>query len=224
MTDSIHGAVLFESGPIAERVRNLAEQLNRDDRFEISFVDGDPTAGLHLSPTENTDDLSTFPTVRAHEAGSETAYGPTDASRLEFSELVDIWSRLPDEERLAKVEALCTWLRAMYTMSPAVVGASVTTPTHATMLSEEGLPTPLAADGQLQDVSWLLLLPPETVAAHGREHLLGAPVWRTEELEDGGVLLVTTDDPEPPTARLHEPVAAERALAEHLAMDAGWRD
>lgn len=48
---------------------------------------------------------------------------------------------------------------------------------------------------RLREVSWLMLFPPSYVDVYGREMLLDAPVWRAEELDDGAILLVATENP-----------------------------
>ncbi len=51
------------------------------------------------------------------------------------------------------------------------------------------------ANTHVETASWLMLFPPEMVAAYGREFLLSAPAWRVEEVDDGAVLLVASSDP-----------------------------
>lgn len=71
-------------------------------------------------------------------------------------------------------------------------------PSHTAHVHERFGPPVEAEDlaaGQVQDVSWLMLFPPDMVETYGRQFLLDAPVWRAEELEDGAVLLVAFANP-----------------------------
>lgn len=53
-------------------------------------------------------------------------------------------------------------------------------------------------DHRINDVSWLMLFPPAFVEEYGEATLRGAPVWKTEELEDGAIFLVAVSDPTDP--------------------------
>jgi hypothetical protein len=49
------------------------------------------------------------------------------------------------------------------------------------------------AAGKLRFVFWANFFGPAYVEQYGREFLWNAPGWRVEELEDGGILYVTTE-------------------------------
>ena len=71
---------------------------------------------------------------------------------------------------------------------------------HAEIIREDGpASVPVASETFENDciaaVSWLMLFPPTLVAAYGRDFLLDAPAWRTEELPDGAILIVACSDP-----------------------------
>lgn len=76
-----------------------------------------------------------------------------------------------------------------------------------TEITRDGL-----TSGTVEQVFWLQILPPETIEALGRDHVLSAPAARVEELDDGAVLLVAYERPYPP--------GDPTELAEHLGVDA----
>lgn len=53
-------------------------------------------------------------------------------------------------------------------------------------------------NGDVEQVFWLQILPPDTVDDIGREKVLSAPATTAEELADGAVLLVAYERPYPP--------------------------
>lgn len=52
--------------------------------------------------------------------------------------------------------------------------------------------------GHLPELYWLAIFPPELVAELGRERVLASPTWKTEELDDGAILLVVYENPRVP--------------------------
>lgn len=52
----------------------------------------------------------------------------------------------------------------------------------------------LIAKGQLSYLPWLTIFSPPMVEEYGKDTLLSAPAWTTEELPDGSVLVVCHDD------------------------------
>jgi hypothetical protein len=48
-------------------------------------------------------------------------------------------------------------------------------------------------NAQLKYVLWANFYSPAYVAKHGRKFLLGAPGWKNQELDDGGILYVVTE-------------------------------
>lgn len=51
------------------------------------------------------------------------------------------------------------------------------------------------ADDRINYAVWLNVFPPPLVETYGKETLLSAPVWRTDEWDDGSILLVAYEDP-----------------------------
>jgi hypothetical protein len=72
------------------------------------------------------------------------------------------------------------------------------TPLHGSAISATGNP-PFTAESLAHDeyehLSWVTVFPPKMVDTYGRETLLSAPAWKTMELDDGAILLVTHEDP-----------------------------
>lgn len=63
--------------------------------------------------------------------------------------------------------------------------------------SEHELPSPisdesLAAD-RIEHPTWLMVFPPRMVDTYGREWLLDLPAARTEEFDDGSIMIVATE-------------------------------
>lgn len=52
----------------------------------------------------------------------------------------------------------------------------------------------LRSDGEIESPTWLMALPPEMVEKYDREWLRSLPVERVEDLSDGGLLLVATEN------------------------------
>jgi hypothetical protein len=50
-------------------------------------------------------------------------------------------------------------------------------------------------DDRINDVSWAMLFPPRLVDVYGEAFLRDAPAWRTDTLDDGGVMLVAGPAP-----------------------------
>lgn len=117
---------------------------------------------------------------------------PTIELRIDTDEL-----RLSD--RTDRVAAVCNLVVDIYNVLDSrptyVYGLD---PAHAEAVgSFFGIPaeaTALAAD-RISDVSWLMLFPPDLVESYGREFLLNAPAWRTDELDDGSILVVSWENP-----------------------------
>ena len=51
------------------------------------------------------------------------------------------------------------------------------------------------ADNRIEAVSWLMMFSAELAEEYGHEWLLSAPAWERRELDDGGIMLVTSPDP-----------------------------
>lgn len=50
-------------------------------------------------------------------------------------------------------------------------------------------------DDRISDTSWLMVFPPDLVDSYGRDFLLAAPAWRSNEREDGSIVIVSWADP-----------------------------
>lgn len=50
------------------------------------------------------------------------------------------------------------------------------------------------AEGRITRPEWLMIFPPAMVETYGRDWLLNLPADRTESLNDGGILVVATED------------------------------
>lgn len=68
-------------------------------------------------------------------------------------------------------------------------------------------------ENRIEYASWLMGFPPDMVDTYGRETLLSAPAWQTSELPDGGVAILTTEEP----SSLSKPET--RAIDQHLDLD-----
>lgn len=87
---------------------------------------------------------------------------------------------------------------------------------HQTLLAGNEVPLPVTAESLAENrigyATWLMLFPPAMVETYGRETLLEAPAWHVEELDDGGILLVSTPNPTYP--------GETAAIDDHLGIDA----
>lgn len=50
-------------------------------------------------------------------------------------------------------------------------------------------------DGRINYVGWITVFPPNLVETYGRDTLLSAPAWKTEEWDDGSIAVVAFEDP-----------------------------
>lgn len=82
------------------------------------------------------------------------------------------------------------------------------------VVSPEYYPSRAAIEsGVPERLFWLNIFPPRVVDEIGRARISSAPAWRTRELDDGAVLLVSLDNPTDRRGKDH------KAVAEHLGMD-----
>lgn len=88
---------------------------------------------------------------------------------------------------------------------------------HRSRLVDGELPPPVTAESLAEDsieyACWLMGFPPSIVETYGRDTLLSAPAWQTSELSDGGVLVLTTENP----TTVSKPET--RAIDQHLGLD-----
>lgn len=60
------------------------------------------------------------------------------------------------------------------------------------------IPSPVTdeslANNRINLPTWLMMFPPAMVEEYGREWLLNLPAERIEELDDGGIMVITTDE------------------------------
>lgn len=112
------------------------------------------------------------------------------AGRVEL--LLDFWTELYD--RLD--------LRYVYGYPPGLDYHQYITPPRREAL----------ADGVLEQVYWLNVLPPHVVERLGRDAVLDAPAWLVEPLDDGAVRIATAEGPPYKT----DAGASPDAVAEHL--------
>lgn len=61
-------------------------------------------------------------------------------------------------------------------------------------------------------ISWITVFGSEGIDRHGRERLLSAPVWRAEDVNDTGILLILTENP----ADLHSYKQRYNSVRSHL--------
>lgn len=70
---------------------------------------------------------------------------------------------------------------------------------HQSRLANGKVPPPVTldslADDRIEYACWLMGFPPSMVETYGRETLLSAPAWQTSELSNGGVVVLTTENP-----------------------------
>lgn len=108
-----------------------------------------------------------------------------------------------------RIDDLCSLVRGIYAASDARPQYSYgLDPYHAEAVGDlVDVPVTAAGlrDGRIDDASWLMLFPPQPVETYDREWLRSAPVSRTIDLDDGGLLLVAIEDPwDPDSAELTE--------------------
>lgn len=86
---------------------------------------------------------------------------------------------------------------------------------HGEQIVLEGMPPPVTeeslARNEIEYTSWLTIFPLAFVETYGKETLLSAPAWHSEELDDGAVLLVAYKNP----AKEGE----TKPIDEHLGLD-----
>ncbi|MCU4801426.1 hypothetical protein OB920_13690 [Halobacteria archaeon HArc-gm2] len=88
---------------------------------------------------------------------------------------------------------------------------------HKRRLVEDDVPPPATPESldedRIQYASWMMGFPPSLADTYGQETLLSAPAWQTAELGDGGVALLTTENP----TNVCKPET--RAIDQHLDLD-----
>lgn len=88
---------------------------------------------------------------------------------------------------------------------------------HRSRLLDGKMPPPVTPESLDEDrieyACWLMGFPPSMVETYGRDTLLSAPAWQTSELPDGGIVVLTTEDP----INVSKPEA--RAVDQHLDLD-----
>lgn len=77
---------------------------------------------------------------------------------------------------------------------------------HETSVTQQHVETP-----ELPDAFWLMLLSPAICDDIGRSRLESASVWKTKELDDGGIGMIATDD-------LNYTHEHKKQLRDHLAL------
>lgn len=70
---------------------------------------------------------------------------------------------------------------------------------HQEHLAGNEMPLPVTAESlsenRIEYATWLMLFPPAMVETYGRTTVLSAPVWETEELDDGAIIVVASSKP-----------------------------
>ncbi|WP_435358095.1 hypothetical protein [Haloarchaeobius sp. DFWS5] len=143
----------------------------------------------------------------------EVRFRPSDehpySCSTDFVELTVLCDELASESSEEALEALLELVRSIYdrTAPQYVFGMhdwrielieSLSVPRETRIvspISDEGL-----AAGHIDLPTWLMLFTPSIVEEYGRSWLLDLPVTRNEELEDGSILVIVTEeivDPEP---------------------------
>ena len=202
MSDVIYIEFVYENGNSVEHTRSIwnayasfsneqydlspSNQFNIDREISIKKEDDDSDASaiVYFKPVT---DPSTNPRT------------PDDPC-VEAMITTHMLRRVDESGRLREVELIIDVIRTTYeilgTKPQYVFGIDEG---HAVSLFEGDRSPPLSDDIPVErydlEVSWLMLFPPEMVKSYGKEFLLDAPVWRTEELNDGAILIVASPDP-----------------------------
>lgn len=70
---------------------------------------------------------------------------------------------------------------------------------HEELLAGSEMPLPVTgeslAENRIEYATWLMVFPPAMVETYGRETLLSAPAWYTDELDDGAIIVVSHPNP-----------------------------
>lgn len=88
---------------------------------------------------------------------------------------------------------------------------------HRSRLVAGEIPPPVTleslAEDRIEYACWLVGFPPAMVDTYGRDRIRSAPAWQTSELGDGGLIVLTTQNPDAAS----KPEA--RAVDQHLGLD-----
>lgn len=129
----------------------------------------------------------------------------------------------PDRAVVERTEDFVTFVErlyegfAAYGPQPAYVYCPLPGTRELLPNPESGITVSKAAvtDGVPSTVFWLQLYPPSMVERVGRERLLSAPAWHTEQLADGAVIVVVWETPSLYTDIEH----SVEAVAEHVGLE-----
>lgn len=127
--------------------------------------------------------------------------GSPDLPRLQFGVQEVRFTDDPSYERSAseRLDAFLDIVRDIYLAGehrPAFVfGVQHHMGEAISQIGEPPVDAESLADDRINYVVWLDVFPPALVERYGRETLLSAPAWRTEEWDDGSVLVVAYEDP-----------------------------
>jgi len=100
------------------------------------------------------------------------------------------------EEGTAWLEGHLDFVQKVYAMTSPVYVCGM----HIWTMEGIGIerPSPVTdqglANNRIDLPTWLMIFPPEMVEEYGREWLLDLPAERIEELDDGGIMVVATQD------------------------------
>lgn len=193
MSDVLYIEFLYEAQDAAE----VAHEVGK--AFGVDPETTDLADGESVQVTVGSDDGEFFGELRLFASGREDhTFAPGAVTSVEVEVVADVlrWT----DDLTGKIGGLIENIAEVY-LDPGIAPAYVygLAPGHAEMIwsGKRELPvteTDLEAN-RIRHPTWLMLFPPAMVETHGREFLLEAPVWRTEELDDGAVLLVAEENP-----------------------------
>jgi hypothetical protein len=202
MVDLLYVEFLFGNGRLGERARDVWNSFESDSGRIVSHPPDDefPDGGEFAIAVER-EEREFWGDIRPSTSTEDGL--PAEVPALELVKTTDILRSATEEARTRMVEELLDGVKAVYDSlgirPDYVYGLD---PNQATMVETGRFGPPVSDsdfdEGDIQYASWLMLFPPAMVEEYGRQFLLDAPAWRTEELDGGAVLVVATDHPEPP--------------------------
>lgn len=184
---------------------HVYEQLYELDGMTSSLSPAELDEWLATSPDAEVIQTIRYRSVHLAVTFRDTTPGVPDLPRLTFDieGLEFDHSSLSRDETRRRIDDLADFLVRCYGRSCAVghppqyiFGAS---PTHVAKLRQDSgfLRTTIEGvrAGELEELYWLQLLPPQMAERVGRNRLASAPAPRVDKLDDGAVLLMSHEDP-----------------------------
>lgn len=214
VADTLSICFLYDDVEPATVLERIAEAIEADGLPDIEAEGPRERYGVvDLSLIDTGDEGSVGADLEAVAPGDREWLTPTlpAVEMILTRDNLEIGDTERQEQRL--VDVVQTIYRATESPPRYVYGFD---PYHAEGVGER-LSLPVTVDGldegHVQDVTWLMLFPPDFADAVGREKLSSAPAWRVEEFDDGAILLLAVSDPTDPNGVDYS------ALREHFGVE-----